>query len=415
MGLPPIFTVVSPSEWQPAPEWMNVHYLLRAERCPLSAALRYARYPELWNKNTYPDKPTLAALAGIVVHTAVARIVREFSESGCTSLDDPRCTAVLRALGGYTKILTKTIADLAKSLTGNPRFEIVREWTLNALYKRIPLLREHVQLQLGKISWSSRLLSPEQSARLHDRHNHSNARIKLGKGVHFEVEVRYPKLSWRGIIDFLDVREQSCTIKDFKTGEVSDDHVLQLKIYALLWLHDEELNPTALPASQLAICYPGGEKEVNLDPDLDELSASLSARAAKVRASITGATSQANINNDTCPNCDVRHLCSDYWSPNRHPKPAVTNGASAVTDDIQLELKTRKGERTWLAECLISNHFRPKTTLLLRWSSPNLELLEGLKSGMTLRLAGAMISRDDESGSGIVNCTTNTDVIAYER
>ena len=159
------------------------------------------------------------------MHTAVARIVREFSESGCTSLDDPRCTAVLRALGGYTKILTKTIADLAQSLTGNPRFEIVREWILNALSKSMPLLREHVQLQLGKTSWSSQSTKPEQSARLQDRDYHSIARMRLGKGVHFEVEVRYPKLSWRGIIDFLDVQEQSCAIKDFKTGEVSDDHV----------------------------------------------------------------------------------------------------------------------------------------------------------------------------------------------
>ncbi|HKV78660.1 MAG TPA: PD-(D/E)XK nuclease family protein [Candidatus Sulfotelmatobacter sp.] len=391
---------------------MNLHYLLRAERCPRSAALRHARYAELWDRNTYPDKPSVAGLAGTVVHATVARIVQQFSENGCTSIDDPRCSAVLKQLGGYTRILMQTITDLAKALAGNPRFEIVRDWSLVALQKRIPLLREHVQLQLGKISWPVLSQNNEQSAAPKDVCRHPSNRPALGKGVHFEVEVRYPKLKWRGVIDFLDVGEQSCTIKDFKTGEASDDHVLQLKLYALLWLNDRELNPAALPPSQLSVSYASGEQEVSIAPkELAELSESLLNRAAQVRASIDGPASRANVSNDNCPHCDVRHLCSDYWSLSRRSKAPAKGDASAVADDIQLELKARRGDKTWSAECLISNHFPPKTTLLLRWSLHNLVLLESLKPGMKVRLTGAMIFVDDSNECGIVNCVTNTDVI----
>jgi len=391
---------------------MNLHYLLRAERCPRSAALRYALYSQLWDKNTYPDKPTVAALAGIVVHETVARIVRRFSEHDCTSIEDPRCSAVLKELGGYSKLFADTIADLAKALAGNPRFDIARDWSLSALEKRIPLLREYVQLQLGKISWSIR--PDRKNSDAASKHDHSPVRAQLGEGVHFEVEVRYPKIKWKGIVDFLDVGNQACIIKDFKTGESSNDHILQLKVYALLWSYDRELNPKGRPASQLALCYPGAEKYVTVAPkELAELSDSLVARTIEVRASVNGPASRANVSSENCPNCDVRHLCSDYWDSSRRRKAAATNGTSIYVDDIQLELKERKGETTWSAVCLISNHFQPKTTILLRCSSPNFRCLGSLRPGMIARLAGAVVSKDDDGEYGIVNCVSNTDVIIF--
>ena len=54
----------------------------------------------------------------------------------------------------------------------------------------------------------------------------------------------------------------SCTIEDFKSGEPSDDHLLQLQIYALLWCHDEELNPAKTAIDKLVICYPNGDRIV---------------------------------------------------------------------------------------------------------------------------------------------------------
>jgi PD-(D/E)XK nuclease superfamily len=416
LEIAPIYTVISPSEWRPAPEWMNFHYLRRAERCPRSAALRYARYAELWDKNGYPDKPTIAALTGTVVHASIARIVRTFAASGCTDINDPRCVAVLRQLGGYTRVLGEVIAKLVESLAGNPRFASVREFSLTNLQNRIPRLREELQLQLGNIVWlpESDVLSTEN--RQNQKSNHTSpVRLPLRRGTHFEVEVRYFSLKWRGVIDLIDVGETECRIKDFKTGTPSDDHVLQLQLYALLWLHDSELNPDGLPASKLSLCYPTGEKQIAVSSqDLNQLAKSLETRTQKVRASVTGNTARANLTADNCPDCDVRHLCTEYWTVSRALPPNL-DAATKPFDDIEVVLKTRKGERTWVAECQISNQVKRKTLVLLRWTTRNFALLESIKPDTTVRLTGAMLTIGPEFDTPVINCIYSTDLVLPNR
>ena len=80
-----VFTTLTPTEWQAPPEWMNFHYLVRAEQCPRSAALRHATYSQLWSRRDYPDKPSLAGLAGMVMHRAIARIIRALADGGVDS------------------------------------------------------------------------------------------------------------------------------------------------------------------------------------------------------------------------------------------------------------------------------------------------------------------------------------------
>ena len=123
MKIPAVFTTVTPTHWQAPPEWMNFHYLVRAEQCPRSAALRHATYSQLWNRRGYPDKPSLAALAGTVVHRAIARIVRALAASGIGSFEDPRSVAILKSLGGYSNVIAESVTDVFQSLAGNPRFE----------------------------------------------------------------------------------------------------------------------------------------------------------------------------------------------------------------------------------------------------------------------------------------------------
>src|ERR1700682_2868082 len=346
---------------------MNFHYFVRAERCPRSAALRYGRYATLWEKNGYPDKPAIAALAGTVVHACTARIAHKFVENGCLSIDDPGCFAVLKQLGGYSAIIAETIVDVARSLIGNPRFEPIRELSLAILHDRIPALRELVQLQMTRIPWNAhsdnrmRQISHSQKS-----NNQAPARIPLREGVHFEVEVRDALLRWKGVVDFLEIGESACSIREFKTGAPSDDHILQLQVYALLWSSDSTLNPNAIPASQLALCYSTGEREVDLSPeDRIQLADSLKVRTTRVREAVNGAATRANLGPDNCPQCDVRHLCSDYWSASRAIQPQLIQGNRIRFDDVQLALKSRKGENTWVAECQISSHFPPTRTLLL--------------------------------------------------
>lgn len=180
-----VFTTVTPTHWRAAPEWMNFHYLVRAEQCPRSAALRHASYSQLWNRKGYPDKPSLAALSGLVMHRAIARIIRALADSGISSFEDPRSIAILKSLGGYSKVIADSVADVMQSLAGNPRFELVRSSSLSRLNNRLPAIREQVQLQLSRLNWNLKpplVELPEDS----DIDAVASDRLPLEQGTHFE-------------------------------------------------------------------------------------------------------------------------------------------------------------------------------------------------------------------------------------
>ena len=411
MEISAVFTTLTPTEWLAPPEWMNFHYLLRAEQCPRSAALRHATYSQLWSRRGYPDKPSLAALSGIVMHRTIARIIRALADSSVDSIHDPRSVAILKGLGGYSKVIADSVNDVIKSLAGNPRFELVRSSLVTKLNNRMPAIREQVQLQLSRLNWK---LQPPALDPADDLASDAIAsgRLPLGPGTHFEVELRHPGIKWRGFADLVKLRDDVCTIEDFKSGEPSDDHLLQLQIYALLWLHDEELNPARTAVDKLVICYPNGDRVVPYSKKVGtKLTQELQARTVAVRKSISGPDSRANLDAERCPKCDVRHLCSAYWTGSR---PASVDGASPERiqlDDVQLVLKSRKGQSTWSAECQLSNHVPVGSTVLLRWTPKEFAVLDQLLSGSIVRLSGALISYSEDARLEIVTCSTTTDLI----
>lgn len=411
MEISAVFTTVTPTEWLAPPEWMNFHYLLRAEQCPRSAALRHATYSQLWNRRGYPDKPSLAALSGMVMHRAIARIIRALADTGVDSFQDPQAVAVLKRLGGYSKVIADSVTDVIKSLSGNPRFEIVRSSSETKLNSRMPAIREQVQLQLSRLNWK---LQPSALDLADDLALDAIAsgRLPLGPGTHFEVELRHPGIKWRGFADLIKLRDDLCTIEDFKSGEASDDHLLQLQIYALLWQHDEELNPAKIAIDSLVVCYPGGDRIVPYNKkDSGRLSQELRVRTDAVRKAVSGPESRANLDIERCPKCDVRHLCSDYWTANR---PVSIDGEGAEKfkiDDVELILSSRKGPNMWSAECQLSNHMRPGSTILLRWTPQDCSVLALLEPGYQVRLSGVLISYSEDARLNIVSCSTATDLI----
>jgi len=406
-----VFTTVTPTHWQAPPEWMNFHYLVRAEQCPRSAALRHAKYSQLWNRRGYPDKPSLGALSGMVMHRAIARIVGALADSGIGSFEDPRSVAILKNLGGYSKVIAESVTDVFQSFGGNPRFELVRSSSLLRLNNRLPAIREQVQLQLSRLKWK---LQPPPVDSIEDLETDAVAgdRLALEQGTHFEVELRHPGIKWRGFADLIELHDDFCIIEDFKSGEPSDDHLLQLKIYALLWSHDDELNPAKTAVDKLVICYPNGDRIVPYDKKSgSKLAQELQARTKAVRKAVSGPESPANLDAERCPQCDVRHLCSDYWTGNRPPSAGGESGERFQIDDIQLTLRSRKGQNAWLAECQISNHLPVGSTVLLRWMPKDFVVLDQLLPGLKVRLSGALISYDEDAKVQIVTCSTATDLI----
>jgi CRISPR/Cas system-associated exonuclease Cas4 (RecB family) len=407
-----VYTTSTPTQWQPPPEWMNFHYLIRAEQCPRSAALRYATYSQLWNRRGYPDKPSLAALSGTVMHRTVARIIRALADNGVDSTQDPRYVSVLKNLGGYSRVIAESVADVSRSLAGNPRFDLVRSSSLARLENRLPAIREHVQLQLAKLSWNLQPSPPEQPDDFDLAPAAAHTRLPLGQGTHFEVELRHPGIKWKGFVDLIELRDDFCAIEDFKSGAPSDDHLLQLQIYGLLWSHDEELNPARIAVNKLAICYPNGDRIVPYtEKDSTKLARALQTRTDAVRKAVSGPESQANLDAERCPKCDVRHLCSAYWTGDRPATMNVQSADKSQLDDIHLTLRSRKGQNAWLAECQLSNRVPVGSTVLLRWTSRDCAVLDQLSSDAEVRLSGASVSYSEDAGLQVVSCLTSTDLI----
>lgn len=390
---------------------MNFHYLVRAEQCPRSAALRHATYSQLWNRRGYPDKPSLAALSGMVMHRAIARIIRALADSGIGSFEDPRSVAILKSLGGYSKVIGESVTDVFRSLTGNPRFDLVSSSSLSRLNNRLPSIREQVQLQLSRLKWKLQPPPVDPTEDL-DIDTVAGDRVPLEQGTHFEVELRHPGIKWRGFADLIELHDDFCIIEDFKSGEPSDDHLLQLQIYALLWSHDDELNPAKTAVDKLVICYPNGDRIVPYDKRRgSNLVQELQARTKAVRKAVSGPESHAHLDAERCPQCDVRQLCSDYWTGNRPPSAGGESGERFQIDDIQLTLRSRKGQNAWLAECQMSNHLPVGSTVLLRWMPKDFVVLDQLLPGSEVRLSGALMSYSEDAKLQIVTCSTATDLI----
>jgi hypothetical protein len=56
----PIWKVCHPSSPATIPEWMSIHFLLEAEKCPRACALKNARYSQVWNRSGFPSRPVAA-------------------------------------------------------------------------------------------------------------------------------------------------------------------------------------------------------------------------------------------------------------------------------------------------------------------------------------------------------------------
>ena len=124
-----LWTTRYPTERSAAPEWMSYHFLQEAERCPLAASLKHSWYRTLWGRRGYPNRLNIGALIGIIVHSAAEHIVQSMVEAEVSSAADPRAMATLRALGGYSKVLSDAIDDLAE-----------QEGVIRALCKSAPQL-----------------------------------------------------------------------------------------------------------------------------------------------------------------------------------------------------------------------------------------------------------------------------------
>ena len=397
-----ILPAAPPLHWASLPDWNSFWWLIEVESCPRRAALRHASYPGIWEKPGYPPKPHTNAIMGQVVHGLVGQLARTLRMRGLGSSQDSRAISILRELGGYTKIISCKIDDvLLKEITGNPRVRGTDHLRAELL-RRVPQMRERLQVLLARVEWPS--VADVQPT---ERYNVKKA---LAFGPHFEVPVKSPALLWKGIADLIELTHNTILIVDFKTGEPSPLHADQLLIYALLWARDNDVNPRGSFATELTLSYP--HRSVPVPPpneeQLREIQSTLLKRTELARAALQASTPTAHVGAETCLQCDVRHLCADYWIPSG--RGVIAGACYSDFDDIELQVQERVGEYTWACKCSVATHVPIGSKILLRMENESSTFVDVFEAGATLRIVGALISRNDEEAVTIASLIASTEI-----
>ncbi len=386
-----LWTACPPQAWPDVPAQMTVTTLAAIETCPRQWALRTASYPELWSGRGYPPRAHLATLSGSVVHLALESITKALIGAGCHSLLDPTAFQVLKDLGGITKVLDDSIERSLQHLGSSPRAKHLVEPAGRALRGRLSELRTRVQTAL------CRRRLPSAPVTTQPRSHTPTSRRPMSLGVFAEVDLIAQEIGWRGRADLLVVTPDCCEITDFKTGAPDEKHAFQLCVYALLWNRDPVANPTKRRADRLVISYSGSDTEAPAPTfdELDSLAEQLIERSNSARQAVSQHPPPAKPCRDSCRNCDVRHMCTAYWTDETLKRMAHTVDHRRDVD-IEVIITGRHGPASWDATLEHSALAARGGALLLRTTSPR----SLLASGQRVRVLSVSISAPDEDYAG---------------
>jgi hypothetical protein len=314
-------------------------------------------------------------MAGTVVHDVIETLVRSFVRARCSS-DSAAAIDVMRQLGGFTKLVDQSIDRTLEAYRANPRGVDRVDSMRRTLRGQVGDLRRRAQtLLVGVQAPNGSEDRPTASVRQTEG---PRVRVALAPGVHAEVTVVAQALRWRGTVDLLTLEQDGCEIVDLKTGTPAEHHIFQVQVYALLWFLDEDLNPRRLRATRLRLRYADGGKAVPApsNDDLDDLKTNVAERSQIARNQVSMTPPPAKPSQYNCPNCDVRHLCKEYWDGAIREVNASVQVPSE-TIDVECLLEARLGPANWAAKVRATSQAVQVDNVILRCAEPKVELRRG--------------------------------------
>jgi hypothetical protein len=332
-----------------------------------------------------------------VVHGALESIVKAFVKAGCPSTRSAQAVAVLRELGGYTKVVEDVLAVQLARLEGNPRLGADRrEHLTRSLTDWVPEAREQIQTYLTRMD-----LRPSSASGTVPSTADPSMRYPARTGDHPERELVAEELRLKGRIDLLSVDGNGVRITDFKTGAENPAHHDQLRLYALLWDADGTVNPDGLPVTELIASYPDHEVAVSVPSaaDLAALGDDVAARIEVAEAAIAADPPAARLG-EHCNLCSVRGLCDPYWSTGAAPTVEVSDG---TWYDLTGSVMREHGVKSF-----VLREGRTGSDILVRTPTPAF----ALPLGRDIRILGARRVVDaDEEESLIAALTSTSEVV----
>lgn len=376
--------------WLGAPDRWSFSTLAEASACPRRYALRRASYPDVWDRPGYPDRVTEAALLGTAVHEGVELVLRELNKAGCTSLADEQAVAAIRRLGGYSKIAARCVDDHLQRLGSNPRMAPQLDGLRARLNRRAAEMRRVIQALVSQSP-----AAPSKPERGSQQDGDPVKRARLGEGRHLEATLVAEELRFAGRIDLLVVHSDHADIIDFKTGQPSESHKLQLHLYGLLWQLDETANARQLPVGSLTLGYVDGTEKVEPPSDWGELCDWLRDEIANAESQVLAQSPTATPSVE-CWHCPVRQLCDEYWD-----SPFTSRDPESSFVDGEVSILSRNGPTSWLGRLT-----RDGSEVLLRASRD----CEVMTPGSDVRILNLVAGKGEDLDGLILTLTRSTEV-----
>jgi hypothetical protein len=398
--------VLTPTTWPNPPAEMSVSTHAEIDECPRRWALGAAEYPDVWSGRGYPPRLQVAALGGSVVHLALELITKQLTGAGVHSLNDPSATQVLRELGGYTRVVEDCVDRTLKRFSDNPRALPLMEHAQRTLRGQVPTLRGRVQSMLARLRLPKGAPLPPTTSAV--KAAGPPTWSPLANGTYPEVEVRAKSIGWKGKIDLLVLGDDACEITDFKTGAADEAHKFQVRVYAVLWRLDDELNPSGRVVDRLVLAYESQDVEVAppSQQEIDDLGRDLLARRRASEAALAARPPAARPAAETCRYCGVRQLCDAYWA----------GSTQAVSEDgrfgdIEVKITSRHGPTSWDAVVMRARNLPVKTPALLR-----LQQADEFTTGTLVRVLDGALARDpeDDAAPAIVTLSALSEAYRVE-
>jgi len=236
-------------------------------------------------------------------------------------------------------------------------------------------------------------------------------------GLNAEVEMRDAGGMWRGTADLIRVEEHGVEIIDFKTGVAKDEHALQLRLYARLFLEDRIVNPAHLPVTKLTLIYADREVELEVPSGAGmlALASEFDGRANQAQQKVTSMPPEARPSPEACGFCSVRHMCPSYWSPAGQALAGVSAKREGLVD-AEVRLHERTAQTTWKASVAFCGGLANGASALVRCPRENESLASTVAELVRGRVLSAqLIQPTEDSGElPVLNMTRASEVFVLE-
>ena len=351
--------------WPEPPAKWSFSSLDEVESCARRYSLGRATYSGIWEESGYPEPPVLARITGNVVHDCLEQIQNGINSAPATLPRSERVVTALQSFGGYSAVISAAVEKEVSKLRTNPRSWDQASSIESELLHKVSEMRLDIQIRLSRVpdlpTVPGALVEPTDAVLVEPTDGLRTSALALGPNP--EVWLEAPSLRLVGKADLIVVKEESCEIRDHKTGEPKAEYEDQLRLYALLWSKDSNKNPRGIPAARLVVEYREREQVFDSpsDEDLERLESVVADRVSRADAEVTTRPPEARPSPECVEKrCPVRHLCDEYWA-SEFSRPGSESGFY----DLELTEAVESGPRSWLMR---SVHFTEP--LLVRVKSP---------------------------------------------